>query len=39
VTCPTITTQASHGTKATATAAVPTPKPASSHGQGSKYDK
>jgi hypothetical protein len=36
ITCPAITTQASHGTKATATAAVPAPKPASSHGQ-TKY--
>lgn len=40
VTCPTITTQASHGTvtkdtKKTATASAPAPKPASSHG--SKY--
>ncbi len=33
VTCPTLTTVASHGTKATATAAQPAPKPASSHGQ------
>jgi hypothetical protein len=31
-TCPTLTTVASHGTKATTTAAVPVPKPASSHG-------